>query len=111
MVVVLVSARAKKLIAWLNEELGCVGIIKQVGPKYFLYIDLNLTSSQLLQRCKTIVEKHAQGGLVYQFYTVYNGKIDYNSYLSNETKDQMDYYQQKADITHDEIEKYKRTCR
>lgn len=113
MVVVLIGARYQRLIEWINsgkdENIKSISIIKQVGPKIFFYVDTDLdlkTVTRLFK--KWIVE---QGGIayVYELYGIYREKIDYQSYLSNDTKDKMKYYNTKnKDLTNQELDDYLR---
>lgn len=114
MVVVLVSSRYKTLLEWItsieNENIKHIGVIKKVGPKIYLYFDTSLSQNELHHTLKKQIVH--SGGLmyVYELYGVFNGMIDYNSYMSEETKQSMKYYQtSKKDIDDQEIENYRKT--
>ena len=107
MIVVLVSARYKPILQWLQnapiESIQSIEVVKQIGPKLFLYVDTTLSYSQIIQSFKQRI--YESGGVMYvcQFYCIFNGMIDYNEYLSDETKLSMPYYQsQKKDILESE---------
>lgn len=111
MVIVLVSARYKTILSWLldQESISHIGVIKQNGPKIYLYVESQLSKIDVLSLMNHVIRQKSGGMMVYSLYTIYNGKIDYNAYLSNETKNQMSYYQkEKKDISNEEIENYKR---
>lgn len=81
MVIVLIAARYKKLLEWINNR--------------------NYEGIKAIYKIKNV-----QGGMayVYEFYGIYNEKIDYNAYISNKTKDTMRYYQTKIkDLTDKEL--------
>ena len=109
MVIVLIAARYKRLIEWINNKKyeGIDGIytIKIVGPKVFLYVDTNLDFETIVNTFKSSIK--AQGGLayVYEFYTIYREKIDYNAYISAQVKDTMRYFNTKQkDLSNQELE-------
>lgn len=114
MVIVLVATRYTTLLRWIQEtdylNIASIDVIKRNGPKVYLYVDTNLTFREVCQAFKQAIKSH--GGLmyVYELYSIYNGMIDYNAYMSEDTKSSMKYYQsQHKDITNEEIEKWKRT--
>ena len=99
MVIVLIAARYKRLMEWINnrkyEGINGIYIIKIVGPKVFL------------DTLKNSIK--AQGGLayVYEFYTIYREKIDYNAYISAKVKDTMRYFNTKQkDLSNQELEDF-----
>lgn len=97
MVVVLISARYKTILQWLKsvpiKGIQAIKIIKQNGPKIFLYVETSFTYQQVVQCFQKRI--HECGGVmyVYQFYSIFQGMIDYNDYLSDEVKLSMPYYQ------------------
>lgn len=109
MVIVLISARYKRIIEWLSEEsyLSHIGMIKQTGPKIYLYVESSYSLEEVIQLMNKSIKDKSGGMLVYQLYTIYNGKIDYNAYLPCATKNQMSYYLGPKDITDEEIQCYK----
>ena len=58
MVIVLIAARYKKLLEWINnrnyEGIKAIYKIKNVGPKVFLYIDTSLDLKILLKHLKRV---------------------------------------------------------
>ena len=99
MVIVLIAARYKKLLEWINnrnyEGIKAIYKIKNVGPKVFLYIDTSLDLKNIIKTFKKSISEQGGMAYVYEFYGIYNEKIDYNAYISNKTKDTMRYYQTK----------------
>ncbi|MEG0365902.1 MAG: hypothetical protein RR585_03640 [Coprobacillus sp.] len=111
MVIVLISARHKRILEWLKEDkpidIQSISVIKHVSAKVFLYIDTNLSQDKIIRQFHSIIEKRCFGSLVYEFYGIYNGKIDFHSYLSSQSKNEMKYYQTSSkDITEKEISVY-----
>lgn len=111
MVIVLIAARFKRLMEWINnrkyEGINGIYIIKIVGPKVFLYIATNLDFETIVDTLKNSIK--AQGGLayVYEFYTIYREKIDYNAYISAKVKDTMRYFNTKQkDLSNQELEDF-----
>ena len=90
-----------------GEYLDGIYTIKVVGPKVFLYIDTNLDFETIVDTLKNSIK--AQGGLayVYEFYTIYREKIDYNAYISAKVKDTMRYFNTKQkDLSNQELEDF-----
>lgn len=111
MVIVLISARYKKLLELINQynhqDIYAIQVIKYVGGKVFLYIDTGLTQADLIKYFHSVIQKDCYGSLVYEFYGICNGKIDFHPYLSHESKNKIKYYQTESkDITNKEIEQY-----
>lgn len=111
MVVVLIAARYNRLLEWINkrsyQNIKSIDLIKRIGPKVFLYVDTNLDLDSIINIFKNSINE--QGGIayVYALYGIFNGKIDYHSYVSDKTKMKMPYYQTKTkDITQKEIEDF-----
>ena len=111
MVIVLIAARFKRLMEWINnrkyEGINGIYIIKIVGPKVFLYIATNLDFETIVDTLKNSIK--AQGGLayVYEFYTIYREKIDYNAYISAKVIDTMRYFNTKQkDLSNQELEDF-----
>lgn len=109
MVIVLIAARYKRLVEWINKRKyeGIDGIytIKIVGPKVFLYVDTNFDFKTIVSTFKRSIKE--QGGLayIYEFYPIYREKIDYNAYMSAQTKDTMRYFNTKhKDLSNQELE-------
>lgn len=103
MIVVLVAARYKRILQWLKqspiENIESIEIVKQVGPKLFLYVETSLSYQQLIRSFKKRICESGGAMYVYQFYGIFNGMIDYNEYLPASTKLSMPYYQsEKKDI-------------
>ena len=92
----------KKLLEWINnrnyEGIKAIYKIKNVGPKVFLYIDTSLDLKNIIKTFKKSISEQGGMAYVYEFYGIYNEKIDYNAYISNKTKDTMRYYQTKIKI-------------
>ena len=86
MVIVLIAARYKRLMEWINnrkyEGINGIYIIKIVGPKVFLYIATNLDFETIVDTLKNSIK--AQGGLayVYEFYTIYRPKLKIRCVIS-----------------------------
>lgn len=99
MIVVLVAARYKRILQWLKqtpiENIESIEIVKQVGPKLFLYVETSLSYQQLICSFKKRICDSGGVMYVYQFYSIFNGMIDYNEYLPESTKLSMPYYQSK----------------
>ena len=97
MIVVLVSARYQRILEWLSHEpieaIKTVEVVKRVGPKIFLYVDTSLPYEKIIQSFRQRIISCGGIMYVYQFYRIFNGMIDYNEYLSDETKMSMPYYQ------------------
>lgn len=111
MVVVLIGARYKRLIEWINsdkyEGVESISIIKRNGPKIFFYVDTKLNLKTIIKLFKNRINEQGGAAYVYELYGLYNGKVDYHSYVSNETKDTMRYYQTKIkDLTDKELDDY-----
>lgn len=112
MVVVLISARYAKIISWLkkieNIKIKEIDIIKQVGPKVFLYVDTDLSYQAIIDQFKSTIKSQGGAMYVYEFYSIYKEKIDYNSYISAKTKDTMPYFNTKhKDLTGEELHNFK----
>ena len=97
MIVVLVSARYQRILEWLSHEpieaIKTIEVVKRVGPKIFLYVDTSLPYEKIIQSFRQRIISCGGIMYVYQFYRIFNGMIDYNEYLSDETKMSMPYYQ------------------
>lgn len=97
MVVVLVAARYQKILEWLKQApiqgIQSITIIKQKGPKIFLYVETSSDYHQVVQSFKKRIRDCGGIMYVYQFYGIFQGMIDYHDYLSDETKLSMPYYQ------------------
>lgn len=113
MIVVLIASRYQKLLEWIcgieHDEIKSIQVIKQNGPKIFLYVETTLQQDDVHHLLKEEIKK--QGGVmyVYELYGIFNGKIDYNAYMSEETKQSMKYYQTvHKDMTDQEIEDFKK---
>ncbi len=109
MVVVLVAARYQQILKWLQatsfQDINSIHLMKRNGPKVYLYIDTQLSFYNIIKVFHQCIHKNGGMNYVYQFYSIYNGMIDYNDYLNQSTKDTMPYYCcQHKDITDDEIE-------
>lgn len=115
MVIAFVSARYKTILEWLNqsksEQVTHIGVIKRNGPTLYLYVETAYpTFHELFHYFDQVIKENGGMNYVYAFYSVYNGMIDYSVYLRPETKDSMKYYQSsRKDITHQEIENYKKS--
>ncbi|MFR7591778.1 MAG: hypothetical protein ACLUVC_10060 [Longibaculum sp.] len=112
MVIVLVTARYQTILSWLYEivdsDITHIGILKQNGPTIYLYVQTSLSYHEVIRKFHQIIKGHGGMNLVYQFYSIYNGMIDYSDFLSDETKNQMKYYcSHTKDIQDFEIEQYK----
>lgn len=113
MVVVLIGARYQRLTEWINngkdENIKSISIIKQVGPKIFFYVDTDLDLKTVTRLFKKWINEQGGVAYVYELYGIYKEKIDYQSYLSNDTKDKMKYYNTKnKDLTNQELNDYLR---
>lgn len=113
MVVVLVATRYQTIVNWLqdsqHESIKSIGVIKRIGPKVYLYVDTILSFEEINRILRSMIKNHGGAMYVYEIYSVFNGKIDYNAYISVETKLTMKYYQtEHKDITEKEIEDYKK---
>ena len=75
------------------EAIKTVEVVKRVGPKIFLYVDTSLSYEKIIQSFRQRIISCGGIMYVYQFYRIFNGMIDYNEYLSDETKMSMPYYQ------------------
>lgn len=111
MVIVLISQRLDQLLEWiLNKEyqdISSIKIIKRGHAKVFLYVDTKLKFHEIERLLKQSIV--SQGGIayVYQFYTLWNGLIDYAPYLSDEKKLKHTYYQQsQKSITEEELKDF-----
>lgn len=114
MVIVLVAARYQKILEWINEHqsqhIHSIHLIKQNGPKLFLYVDTSFDYASLIHLFHQVIRLRGGASYVYQFYTLYNGMIDYNDYLSQETKDSMKYYQSNnKDLSQQELDEFMKT--
>ncbi|MEG0275923.1 MAG: hypothetical protein RR630_02740 [Coprobacillus sp.] len=111
MVIVLISVRYKSLLELImhhnHQNIHSIQVIKRDGGKVFLYIDTTLSQENVIRYLHGFIQKKCYGAIVYEFYGIYNGKIDFHSYLSDESKNKIKYYQTKGkDITSQEIELY-----
>ena len=96
MVIVLIAARYKKLLEWINNR-------NYEGIKA-IYKIKNLDLKNIIKTFKKSISEQGGMAYVYEFYGIYNEKIDYNAYISNKTKDTMRYYQTKIkDLTDKEL--------
>lgn len=114
MVVVLVAPRYTTLLNWIQgytyDNISTIDVMKRNGPKVYLYVDTQLPFYEVSRQLRMAIKN--QGGLmyVYELYSIYNGMIDYNAYMSEDAKANMKYYQsQNKDITQEDIANYKRT--
>lgn len=106
MFVVLISARYQRILEWIEQcsQINSLSYVKRIGPKIFLYVDTDLTYNELVSLFKKTIHQNGGGAYVYQFYTLYNGMIDYNDYLPERRKQEMDYYQKpNKDLSQEEI--------
>lgn len=78
MVIVLIAARYKKLLEWINnrnyEGIKAIYKIKNVGPKVFLYIDTSLDLKNIIKTFKKSISEQGGMAYVYEFYGIYNEK-------------------------------------
>lgn len=104
MIIVLVAARYQKILDWISEDCS-IQLLKQKGPKLFLYVETTYDYQTLIHLFHQKIKQKGGASYVYQFYSLYNGMIDYNDYLSEETKNHMKYYQTKnKDLSQEEID-------
>lgn len=104
MIIVLVAARYQRILDWICEDCS-IQLIKQKGPKLFLYVETTDDYQTLIHSFHKRIKQQGGSSYVYQFYSLYNGMIDYNDYLSEETKNHMKYYQsQNKDLSEKEIQ-------
>lgn len=111
MVIVLIAARYQTILSWLyqleHDALTSLYTIKRNGPKVYLYVDSCLSYKNIIQLFHQCIYQQGGANYVYQFYGIYHGMIDYNDYLSQETKDKMPYYLSKQkDISDEELKKF-----
>ena len=111
MVIVLIATRYQTILNWIQniayQEISSIGIMKQNGPKIYLYVDSQLSFQTIIRLFKQTIQKQGGAAYVYEFYGIYNGMIDYNAYMSETGKQTMKYYQSiKKDITDLEILNY-----
>lgn len=108
MVIVLIATRYQKIMDWIMsveyENIQSISLMKRHGPKCFLYVKSALDLNEIIKAFKMVIMEHGGVYDIYEFYGIYNGMIDYNSYLLKETKDHMKYYQCKnKDVTQEEM--------
>lgn len=106
MFVVLISARYKKILEWIEQcsQIESLSCVKRIGPKVFLYVDTDLSYEELMLLFRGIINQNGGSAYVYQFYKLYNGMIDYNDYLPEHRKQEMNYYQKpNKDLSQEEI--------
>lgn len=111
MVIVLIATRYQTILNWIQSatyiDISSIGIIKQNGPKIYLYVDSQLSFQDVIHLFKQAIQQQGGAAYVYEFYGIYNGMIDYNAYMSETGKQAMKYYQSlKKDITDLEILNY-----
>lgn len=111
MFVVLIAARYARILEWIQhtpcQDIHEIDVVKQVGPKLFLYVDTSLDFLKLVECFQKQICRSGGLSYVYQFYSLFQGKIDYNAYLPEETKKAMSYYQAvPKDLSDDEIKTY-----
>ena len=74
MVIVLIAARYKKLLEWINnrnyEGIKAIYKIKNVGPKVFLYIDTSLDLKNIIKTFKKSISEQV-GWHMYMNSTVF----------------------------------------
>ncbi len=90
-----------------NPFISYLGLIKQKEIYSFLYIETTLEQSAVINLIKYDIGQKTKGSLFYEIYPIYNGKIDFNYFLSYEEKDKIAYYLSDPDIGDMEILKYK----
>ena len=82
-------------------------LIKRKGPQLFYYVDGDTNS--LISKTKKLIVNELGVATVFEVYGIYNGMIDFTSYLSNEKKNESKYYNQiKKDISNEELENWKK---
>lgn len=113
MVIVLIATRYQTILNWIQNvnypNISSIGIMKQNGPKIYLYVESELSYQEIIYLFKEAINKQGGAVYVYEFYGIYNGMIDYNAYMSETSKKTMKYYQSiKKDITDLEILDYKK---
>lgn len=113
MIVVLVTSRYQTILNWIlpisNESIHSIKVIKQSGPKVFLYVETELQQNEVHHIIKQHIKSLGGAMYVYELYGIFNGMIDYNSYMSDQTKLSTKYYQSlHKDITDNEIEEFTR---
>ncbi|WP_028042888.1 hypothetical protein [Candidatus Stoquefichus massiliensis] len=111
MVIVLIAARYQTILSWLyqleHDALTSLYTIKRNGPKVYLYVETKLSYQDIVRLFQQCIYQHGGINYVYQFYGIYHGMIDYNAYLSQETKDKMSYYlSNQKDISDKEINNF-----
>lgn len=111
MVVVLVATRYQKILNWIREahyqDIESIDIIKQKQGQIFLYVKTSLLLQDVMKMFHKTIYQQCSGIYVYEFYGIYNGKIDFHSYLSSKSKDKIKYYHTNIkDITQKEIDEY-----
>ena len=107
MLFAVVSRHYEKIIQYLTEE-GFY-LVKRKGPKMFFYTSEQYDVNQLFHFVKGLLHTRLSVVHIFEMYTLYRGMIDFTPYLSNETKDKQQYYNQTyKDLSDEEIEKWKK---
>lgn len=106
MVIVVISVRFKRIMSILSQYEN-YHLIKRVGPKLFYYVDGD--TAHLIRNTKKIIVDVMGVMTVFEVYGIYNGMIDFTSYLSDEKKDEAKYYNSsQKDMSDEELENWKK---
>lgn len=85
-------------------------LIKRVGPKLFYYVDTQ--DDHVISYTKKLIASGVGVMTVFEVYTLYNGMIDFTSYLPEYRKDESKYYNQvNKDLSDEELENWKKENR
>ncbi len=105
MVIVVISVRYKRILEILSEYKN-YHLIKRIGPKMFFYVEGDVT--HLTSKTKKLILNVLGVMSVVEVYGMYNGMIDFTTYLSDEKKNESQYYNSTVkDLSDDELKDWK----
>lgn len=86
------------------EKVEGIYFIKRKGPKGYFYYKGKLPLISILNLAKKTIRTELSSIYVFDVYGMYNGMTDVTPYLSRETKNKKEYYNQpKKELSHEEI--------
>lgn len=82
--------------------------MKRKGPDLFYYVD-DCDSKTIIKETKKIIASSLGRHIIFEVYGLYNGMIDFTPYLSQEKKNESQYYNRtKKDLSKEEVEIWKK---
>lgn len=100
---VVVIARITKKISEVLKNEPDIYQIKLDGPRLFLYVDKEMDLNGVAKYVKQAIYKYINPVFVFSVYGLYNGKVDFFEYLSEDAKKSNLYYDSTADLSEEDM--------